>query len=522
MADNVIVSTATTGATIAAENIGSVEFQRIKLIGGQLGSTQPIPGDSALGLGVQVLNVPQVAISSMPTVAGASITIQQGASVSLPAVAGVVASSVPATSVALGLPVWIVGGQTATGVPVLVSHSAVVAAATQLATTGIPIWLAPTQTLAPVQISTSQTIGTIITVIGLPAVSVSASAVLGTVIAVSALSTIINTIPVSVSHPAFSGVIASSVQPTSVALGVPVWIVGGQTATGFPVLVSASVSVSVSITGAAIATTTQSPATGAIVWFAPTQTLAPIQISTSQTIGTVVTVLGAVLVSHSAVVAAVTQANTTGVPIWLAPTQTLGPVQISSIVAAVTQAVTTGVPVWLCPTQTVQITIPASQTIGTIVTVLGTQLVSLARPAGAVLMSVTGTSVIATSTTQFMLITVPFDAYTSSQPGSGYTIRAPFQITGISMTYSGTSVTALSVFLAVYVTTSGVALTSNGVPLWTTIFPTFTGAGVATTLNFPFTMLLPQGGVMGLAVYRSSSATITLNVAFTMTGQYIG
>jgi hypothetical protein len=90
------------------------------------------------------------------------------------------------------------------------------------------------------------------------------------------------------------------------------------------------------------------------------------------------------------------------------------------------------------------------------------------------------------------------------------------------MVYSATSITAVSVFLAIYATTSGVSLTSNqAVILWSTVFATFTGAAVLTTLNFPFTMVFPQGGVIGLAVYRSSSSTATLNIQFSMTAQYI-
>ncbi len=141
--------------------------------------------------------------------------------------------------------------------------------------------------------------------------------------------------------------------------------------------------------------------------------------------------------------------------------------------------------------------------------------------AGMVAMSVASTSVIATSTTQFMLMSVNFDQYTSSALVSGYTVRRPFAFTGITMVYSATSVTALSVFLAVYVTTSGVSLTSNAMVLWSTVFPTMTGAAVVTALVFPNTILLPGGGVMGLAVYRSVSATVTANVAFSVTGTYL-
>ncbi len=120
-----------------------------------------------------------------------------------------------------------------------------------------------------------------------------------------------------------------------------------------------------------------------------------------------------------------------------------------------------------------------------------------------------------------MLMSVLFDAYTSSQLVSGYTVRAPLQITGLTMVYSGTSITASSVILAVFATTSGVSLTAGATPIYSTVFATFTGAAITTTLNFPFTILLPAGGVFGLAVYRQTSLTVTINVAFTITAQYL-
>ena len=101
MADNVLVTVPTTGVSIAAENISSVEYQRVKLVGGQIGSTEPIPGDSSAGLYVQVKNVPQVAVSSMPAVSGTisvsgPVQVSGAISVSaMPAISGTVSISGP-------------------------------------------------------------------------------------------------------------------------------------------------------------------------------------------------------------------------------------------------------------------------------------------------------------------------------------------------------------------------------------------------------------------------------------------
>lgn len=177
-------------------------------------------------------------------VPGPSVTIQQGASVSLPAVSGVIASSVPATSNAFGMPVWIVGGQTTTGVPLKVTVTSTV---------------------------------------------------------------IVSVVPgVSVSLPAVSGVVASSVAATSNAFGLPVWIVGGQTATGVPINVTVGSTALASIVpGASIASlgTVGTILGTAIVSVVPGASVSAVVSGTVTVNGnvtvasTVGTVLGTVLVS---------------------------------------------------------------------------------------------------------------------------------------------------------------------------------------------------------------------------------
>ena len=57
MTDNVTLNAGSGGDTIATEDIGGVEYQRIKLIDGTTSSTTPIPGDGTNGLDVDVTRV---------------------------------------------------------------------------------------------------------------------------------------------------------------------------------------------------------------------------------------------------------------------------------------------------------------------------------------------------------------------------------------------------------------------------------------------------------------------------------
>jgi hypothetical protein len=60
MADNVAI-TAGSGTAIAADDVGSVFYQRIKIDGGDNGLAAPILGDSANGLDVDVTRLPALA-----------------------------------------------------------------------------------------------------------------------------------------------------------------------------------------------------------------------------------------------------------------------------------------------------------------------------------------------------------------------------------------------------------------------------------------------------------------------------
>ena len=56
MADNVDI-TAGSGTTVATDQVGTVHYQRVKLVDGTLDSTTAIPGDATNGLDVDVTRV---------------------------------------------------------------------------------------------------------------------------------------------------------------------------------------------------------------------------------------------------------------------------------------------------------------------------------------------------------------------------------------------------------------------------------------------------------------------------------
>ncbi len=538
------------------------------IVGGQTATGVAVLVSLTTGASVNISSVVPVATQLATTGLPVWLAPTQSMSVSFPAVSGVIASSVPATSIALGLPVWLVGGQTATGVPVLVSISSQPAVITQVATSGGIAWLAPTQTMSVTVVNVVSVTGTSLNVVvsgivsvtgtslnvvvsGIVSVTgtslnvvvsgpVSVSAIVSIAISTNFLTTAgpsvaapglmvwiaggqsSTAVPVVVTGTVTAGAgttvvsisgVAATVGPPSVAMsGIPMWIVGGQSSTAFPVVITGTVTAGAGTTVisiSAIAATTAGPSismTGIPVWIAGGQssTAVPVVIT-----GTVQGTMTATVTVSGAVAAVTTQSSVSGCPVWLAPTQT---VQISAIVPAVTQANTTGFPVWLAPTQT--ITALVSGTVQVSGTILG--------KGGMVIMTVTQSSIIITSTTQFMIMTVPFDSYTSTVLVSGYTIRGggALQFTAITMIYTAASVTASSLAVAIYATTSGVSLTVGAVQLWSTVFPTLTGAAILTVLSMPYTMVLPAGGVMGIAVWRSSSATTTISVAFTLVAQY--
>ncbi len=552
----------TTTGVVAASSTGIVAIIKAGSVAISAMPAVSISVSAALGTVITVLGTVAVSQANLAVVTTAASVSVSGLPVWLNPTQQVVVSGLVGQSITGS--VNIVSTAIVAGTVSLLNVAPVTTAAS-VSVTGIPVWLNPTQ-----QVVVSGLVGQSITgsvnIVSTALVSIAASAILGTVVAVSGVTAVsaVSTVVTVLGTVAVSQVnIAVVTTAVSVSVsGLPVWLNPTQ-----QVVVSGLAGHVVQISGTPDVTTTgvvAASSTGMIVVVKAGSVAvsgpALVSISVSAVLGTVITVLGTVAVSQANLVVVTTavSVSVSGLPVWLNPTQQVvvsglaghsitGTVQPLYSTTAAPSISATGEIVWLAGVTSadistataaagatgmvvraagsVLVSISVSATLGTIVTVLGAIVTGTVNNipigAGMVGMTVTSTSIIATSTTQFMLMTVNFDQYTSSVLVSGYTVRRPFAFTGISMIYSATSVTAVSVFLAVYVTTSGVSLTSNAMILWSTVFPTMTGAAVSTALVFPNTLLLPGGGVMGLAVYRSVSATVTANVAFSVTGTYI-
>lgn len=64
MADNVVVNAGAGGATVAADDVGGVHYQRVKLVDGTADSSAAIPGDATNGLDVDVTRLPSLPAGS--------------------------------------------------------------------------------------------------------------------------------------------------------------------------------------------------------------------------------------------------------------------------------------------------------------------------------------------------------------------------------------------------------------------------------------------------------------------------
>ncbi len=300
-----VVQTSAAGVGVAVEVIGTTAFQQVKLVGGEAGGSTAIeatagaPAAGSAGLivalkggasvsagvsGTVSISGP-VTVNTAATVAGASVTAQVSGTVTIaPTIltvntaATVAGASVTAqvsgivTIASTAIVSLATGGTLATVLGTLlvtIANIAPVTTAVSVSVSGLPVWLNPTQqivvsglvghsvtgsvNIVSTAIVSLATGGTIATVLGTQLVSVAASATVGTIIAVS-------------------GVTAVSAVSTVVTLlgTLNVTVVGG----------------------AVVATATQVASTGAIMWLAPTQTMAVVS-----TVGTVVAISGVTAVS---------------------------------------------------------------------------------------------------------------------------------------------------------------------------------------------------------------------------------
>ena len=522
---NPIVQTTAAGATVATDVGGAGEgYQLIKLVDGAAGSTSPIVGTSgtpaagtfglvvAVKPGVSVVasvtgsvsvsgaaqvsgtvtvsnyttnitgtvsisGTPAVTLAQTSVVAQVSgtITISNGASVSLPAVSGVVASSVAATSNAFGIPAWIVGGQTATGVPVMVT-----------VTSTAQVTLVPGASLStlggtlPVT-GTIQNVASISTILGAVSITgTSISVVVSGTLSVSnfaSLTTVSGTVSVS-------NLATTTAVPSISATGAIVWMAGGQSTTAFPVYVS---QINPPNAGGG-ATTTMPPSiteAGQIVWIAGGQssTAYPVVIT-----GTVAGIADVVVTTTGSI----PTATATGIQVWVVGGQnTTGVplmVSMSSAPMVTSQLATTGRAVWLAPTQTMSV-------VSTVATVLGTVNVAVAN-------SVSLSSIVPVTTAASVSVSgLPVWLNPTQQV-------AVSGLVGHSITGSVNVVSNVTVLLQ-----SAVSISS--------IVPVTTAASVSVS-GLPVWLNPTQGVVVGnFASMTTVSGTVSVNNVLSVTGALV-
>ncbi len=374
---NPIVQTTSTGAPVAVDLVGTTNFQQIKLAAGSTGMTVPIdatsgvPHASSMGLVVALKDGANVTVVAGPT----TFTVNTGPTTltvnTAPTIAG--ASVVAQVS----------GTVTISPTVLTVNTAATIAGASVTIQQGASVSAVVSGTVA-ISIPVSQALGTIIAVSGVTAVSVVST--VGTVLGTVRVSHVANAgDPIFVSQvnpPAGGGGSVTVAPPNISATGQIMWVVGGQSTTANPVFISH------------VATQVVSVVPGLSVSAVVSGTVA-ISIPVSQALGTIITILGTQIVSvvpgvsvnlgSLATVVGTTTAvsGATGPIVWLGASQS---VLISTQVSG-----------------TVAISIPVSQALGTVITVLGTQIVTLAT--GGTIATLLGTVNVAMATTAAAVVT---------------------------------------------------------------------------------------------------------------------
>lgn len=573
MAD-VGVSTGT-GATIAAESIGTAFWQRVKLGDGKaastgmVGATTGVPDATATAL--QVAVKPGVSVSAqvsgtVSVAPGASVIAQVSGSVTL-------LGSVGASIVA----------------PVSISGITPVTTAVSVSVSGVPVWLNPTQqivvsglvghsitgsvNIVSTAIVSLATGGTLATLLGTVAVNVVAGAAGGGTVNISSVTPVTTAASVSVSglpvwlNPtqtiAVSGLVGHSITGSVniVSTAIVSLATGGTLAT-----LLGTVAVNVVAGGAAPGTTaaTQSAISAQVVWLAPTQTL-----SIVSTVGTVLGTVAVNVVAGGAApgTTAATQSAISAQVVWLAPTQTMtvnvsgtavvtlatggsvtlvgtvgasliAAVSISSIVPVTTAASVSvsGLPVWLNPTQTIAVSGLVGHSITGSVNIVSTAIVSLAT--GGTLATLLGTVLV--SQRDIVPVTTAASVSVSGLPVwlnptqtiavsglVGHSITGSVNIvstaivslaTGGTVTLVGTVgasiVAAISISGIVPVTTAA-SVSVTGIPVW--MNPTqrvqVSGTVDVAVATTAVATTTQASGVTGALVYLAADQTVGVTVS---------
>ena len=358
-----MVTTATTGVTVAVDIIGSTSYQRIKLVDGTPDSTTPI----AATTGVPAAASTGLVVAVKP---GVSVSAQVSGSVTVLGTALV--SVVPGVSVTVqqGASVTIQQGASITGT-VSIQNVVGITTAASVSVTGLPVWLNPTQAVVVNTIAAGFSVNALVT----GPVSISAG-VLQSITVMSTLVTLLGTVAVNIVAGAAGGGSVTTTAPGITATGQVMWVVGGQSTTVSPVFVSI-IQTSVSVASIPTILTIVTQLGTQIVSVVPGVS---VTIQQGASITGSVNIVSVALVSISGVVAITTAASVSvsGLPVWLNPTQQvvvsgLAGQSVSALVSvsAVAASIILGTLIAVSG-------ITAVSAISTIVTILGTQIVSVA------------------------------------------------------------------------------------------------------------------------------------------------
>jgi hypothetical protein len=402
MADDVGVNQ-TASYTVAADVIGTIAYQRVKLeVGsdgtalGDVGATNPLPVTGTVSVSQTTVVSGTVSVSGAVQVSGA-VSIS-----AMPAVSGTV--TVNTIAVGFSVNALVTGAVSVSAMPG-VSIVGIVPVTTQasVSVTGLPVWLNPTQAVVVNTIAAGFSVNALVTgpvsISAMPAVSVSVSAVLGTVV------TLLGTVAVNVVAGGAGGGATTSAPPSISETGQIVWVAGGQGTTVNPIFVS-QINAPAGGGGSVTTAVPSVSATGQIMWIVGGQSTTAFPVVVT---GTVTAGAGTTVVSIQNIVGVVTAASVsvTGLPVWLNPTQ---PVVVNTIAAGFSvNALVTG-PVSISEMPAVSISVSA--VLGTVVTLLGTVLVSqgkdshyVTNPASAA--SGMGVYIVGLSTTALSGVTGP-------------------------------------------------------------------------------------------------------------------
>lgn len=549
-----VVQTSAVGIGVAVDAVATTNFQQVKLVAGQIGSTIPLEGTSAApaagAVGMVVREAGTVTVSGAVGVSGTvsvsgpvagtvsisgvepTSTVWFGGSMAVPvalhAFAEVTANIAGTANVRVSGTVHLID-MTATsgtnvaasstglivvpkpGASVVASVSTVQTVGTLLGTLAVNVVAGGSQTTV---VSGTLTVNTAATVAGASVTiqqGASVSAVVSGTVSVSGtavvtlatggtLATLLGTVAVNVVAGGAGGGSVTTAPPSISQSGQAMWIVGGQSTTAFPIWVS-QINPPAGGGGSVTTAPPHISATGQMMFIVGGQstTANPVVIT-----GTVTAGAGTTVVSIQNIVGVVTAASVsvTGLPVWLNPTQAVNVGTVVTQLGTQIVSVVPGLSVSAVVSGTVAISIPVSQALGTIITQLGTQMVSIAQTSVSVaavptvntVVTILGTQIVTIAQTSVSVAVIPV-------VNTVVTVLSTVNVAIVAGAGGGGSVT-----------TTAPGITATGQVMWivggqsTTVSPVFVsvigGNVVATTTQ--------ASGVTGALMYLAASQTVNL------------